>query len=131
MRARALGPRRIGGSRAVYFGIVETKEQKPLAEMFPALSEELQQLLAQQGEVGLAAQVPELSVIERCRCGDDFCGMFYVLPKPAGAYGPGHRNVPLEPERGMPILDVVNDEIAAVEVLHRGEVRQRLQIEFP
>jgi hypothetical protein len=131
MQARAISPRRIGESHAVYFRIVEAKKRKPLAEMFPALSEELQQLLAQQGEVGLAAQVPKLSVTERCRCGDDFCGMFYVLPKPAGAYGPGHRNVPLEPERGMLILDVVNDKIAAVEVLYRDEIRQRLQIEFP
>jgi hypothetical protein len=77
------------------------------------------------------AQVPELSVIERCRCGDDFCGMFYVLPKPAGAYGPGHRNVALTPKEGMLILDVVSDKIAAVEVLYRNEIRQKLQIEFP
>jgi hypothetical protein len=131
MQARALGPRRIGNSHAVYFRIVKTKEQKPLAEMFPALSAELQQLLAQQGEAGLAAQIPKLDVIERCRCGDDFCGTFYVLPKPAGAYGPGHRNVSLEPDRGMLILDVVNDKIAAVEILYRDEIRQRLQIEFP
>ena len=107
------------------------KESKLLAEMFPALSTELQQLLAECGEPGLAAQVPKLSVIERCRCGDDFCGTFYVLPKPAGAYGPEHRNVSLEPEKGMLILDVVNDKIAAVEVLYRDEIRQRLQIEFP
>jgi len=100
-------------------------------EMFPALSTELQQLLAEQGEPELAAQVPNISVIERCRCEDDFCGTFYVLPKPAGAYGPGHRNVSLEPGRGMLILDVVNDKIAAVEVLYRDEIRQRLQIEFP
>ena len=107
------------------------KKQKLLLEMFPALSAELQQLLAEQGEAGLAAQVPELSVIERCRCGDDFCGMFYVLPKPDGAYGPGHRNVALTPKEGMLILDVVSGKIAAVEVLYRNEIRQKLQIEFP
>ena len=93
--------------------------------MFPALSMELQQLLGERGESGLAAQVPELSVIERCRCGDD------VLPKPAGAYGPGLRIVSLEPARGFLILDVVNDKIAAVEVLYRDEIRQRLPDEFP
>ncbi len=67
----------------------------------------------------------KLSVIERCRCGDD------VLPKPAGAYGPGLRIVSLEPARGFLILDVVNDKIAAVEVLYRDEIRQRLPDEFP
>ena len=99
--------------------------------MFPALSTELQQLLAGQGEPGLAAQVPELAVSDRCRCGDDFCGMFYVLPKPDGAYGPGHRNVALTPGEGMLILDVVNDKIAAVEVLYRDKIRERLLVEFP
>jgi hypothetical protein len=110
---------------------VTRKEPKLLVEIFPALSTELQQLLEERGEPGLAAQVPKLKMIERCRCGDDFCGTFYVLPKPAGAYGPGHRNVSLEPERGMLILDIVNDKIAKVEVLYRDEIRQRLQIEFP
>jgi len=110
---------------------VTTKEPKLLVEIFPALSTELQQLLAERGEPGLAAQVPKLSVIERCRCGDDFCGTFYVLPKPDGAYGPGHRNVALTPKEGMLILDVVSDKIAAVEVLYRDEIRQRLQTEFP
>jgi hypothetical protein len=57
--------------------------------------------------------------------------MFYVLPKPARAYGPGLRIVSLEPARGFLILDVVNDKIAAVEVLYRDEIRQRLPDEFP
>jgi len=92
---------------------------------------ELQQLLAGQGEPGLAAQVLGLAVIDRCRCGDDFCGTFYALPKPKGAYGPGHRNVELTPKDGMLILDVVDDKIAAVEVLYRDEVRERLLVEFP
>ena len=108
-----------------------TKEGKLLVEMFPELSSELRQLLLDQGESELAAQVPELTVIERCRCGDGFCGMFYVLPKPRGAYGPEHRNVALTPMNGMLILDVVADKIAAVEVLYRDEIRQRLLIEFP
>jgi len=99
--------------------------------MFPALSAELQQLLSRQGEAALAVQIPRLAVIDRCRCGDDFCGTFYVQPKPKGAYGPGHRNVALEPSEGMLILDVVDDKIAGVEVLYRDEIRERLLVEFP
>jgi hypothetical protein len=106
-------------------------EPKRLAAVFPELAEELQQLLAEQGESKLAEQVPELSLIERCRCGDDFCGTFYVLPKPVGAYGPEHRNVALTPREGMLILDVLADRIAAVEVLYRDEVRKKLLVEFP
>jgi|ERR1700733_2640553 len=107
------------------------REQKLLIEMLPKLAGELQQLLSEKGETTLAAQVQELALVDRCRCGDDFCGTFYVLPKPHGAYGPGHRNVSLEPRQGILILDVLADKIAAVEVLYRDDVRQKLIIEFP
>jgi hypothetical protein len=104
---------------------------KALVDAFPLLSEELQQLLVQKGESELAAQVPGLAILERCRCGDDFCATFYVQPKPKGAYGPGHRNVSLEPQQGMLILDIVDDKIACVEVLYRDEIRRKLLVEFP
>jgi hypothetical protein len=106
-------------------------ETKRLVSIFPELAAELQRLLADRGESKLAEQVPGLPLIDRCRCNDDFCGMFYVLPKPVGAYGPGHRNVALAPREGMLILDVVADKIAAVEVLYRDEVRKKLLAEFP
>ena len=102
-----------------------------LVDLFPELSAELEQLLLEQGESELARQISTLPVVDRCRCGDDFCGMFYVLPKPPGGYGPGHRNVSLGPKQGMLILDVVAHKIAAVEVLYRDAIRRRLIIEFP
>lgn len=108
-----------------------TEEAKLLAGMLPELARELQDLLSEQDEPELAAQVSGLKVVDRCRCSDDFCGTFYVFPKPHGAYGPGHRNVSLEPNTGMMILDVVGDKIAAVEVLYRTEVREKLLMEFP
>ncbi len=104
---------------------------KLLADTIPQLAEELKQLLGDQGESELAAQVSNLAILERCRCGDDFCGTFYVEPKPKKAYGPGHRNVALEPQRGMLILDVVDNRIVCVEVLYRDEVRRQLLVEFP
>jgi hypothetical protein len=108
-----------------------TSEPKRLAMIFPELASELQQLLEERGESKLAEQVPGLVLVERCRCADDFCGTFYVLPKPVGTYGPNHRNVALEPRVGMLILDVLADRIAAVEVLYRDEIRQKLLAEFP
>ena len=108
-----------------------TGEATLLANLLSELATELQDLLSEQGEPELAAQVSGLRVVDRCRCGDDFCGTFYVLPKPNGAYGPFHRNICLEPNTGMIILDVVGDKIAAVEVLYRNEVRRRLLMEFP
>jgi len=40
-------------------------------------------------------------------------------------YGPGQRNVALEPAKGMLILDVVNGVIAQVEILYRNDIRQK------
>jgi hypothetical protein len=57
----------------------------------------------------------------------DFCATFYVRPKPEGAYGRDHRNVPLTPKGGMLILDVVGEKIAGVEVLYRPDVRSVIQ----
>ena len=106
------------------------KPSLPLAVALPDLAFELQQLLEAQGEPALAAQVAELRIVDRCQCQDNFCSTFYVLPKPQGRYGPGHRNVSLTPEEGMLILDVVHEKIACVEVLYRDEIRQKLDSLF-
>ena len=98
-----------------------------LNEVLPILAKEIEELLNRRNEPELAAQITSLTIVDRCRCGEDFCSAFYVEPKPAGAYGPGHRNVELEPDSGMIILDVVNDRIMQVEVLYRDEVRRAIQ----
>jgi hypothetical protein len=100
-------------------------------EGLPELASEVESLLVAAGEAELAAQIPRLKIVDRCRCGDDFCSTFYVQPKPDGAYGSGHRNVALTPQRGMVILDVVDDKIACVEVLYRDEIRQELHALLP
>jgi len=110
----------------------QQNEKRPLlADTLPSFATELRQLLTEQGEPELAAQVPGLMIFDRCRCGDDFCTTFYTQPKPAGAYGPGHRNVALKPEEGMLILDVVEGTITCVEVLYRDEMRKKLDEIFP
>jgi hypothetical protein len=102
-----------------------------LIEVLPAFAKEIEELLKKQNESKLAAQVVSLAIVDRCRCGEDFCAAFYVEPKPRGAYGPGHRNVDLEPDSGMIILDVVDDRIMQIEVLHRNEVRQIIETAIP
>jgi hypothetical protein len=102
-----------------------------LRATLPHLAEELSRLLSAAGRGDLVPQVPGLNIVDRCRCGDEFCAMFYTQPKPNGAYGPGHESVVLEPQRGEMVLDVVNGTIAAVEVLYRDEVRDRLLAVLP
>jgi hypothetical protein len=90
-----------------------------LIESLPDLSRELSDLLITAREPGLAAQIGHLEIVAKCSCSDEFCASFYIAPKPVGSYGPKHRNLELEPVRGMIILDLV-------EVLYRDDVRSRL-----
>lgn len=106
-------------------------ESSLMRELLPALAQEVWDLLMKEGEPELANQVLDLRIVDRCRCGDDFCATFYVQPKPKGAYGPNHRNITLEPTQGMLVLDLVGDRIVAIEVLYRDEVRKSLQAALP
>jgi hypothetical protein len=102
-----------------------------LTDAIPELAQELESLLVKAGESDLAVQVRQLHIVDRCRCGDDFCATFYTVPRPNGAWGAGHRNVSLDCEMGMLILDVVNDKITCVEVLDRDEIRRTLHNILP
>ena len=97
-----------------------------LVESIPTFAVELTELLLASDQPELARQVSELSLIDRCRCGDSFCSTFYTEPPPRGSYGPKHRNVVLEPPKGMIVLDVIEQRIVCVEVLHREDVRTHL-----
>jgi hypothetical protein len=88
-------------------------------------------LLTDHGEADLATQVPHLRLFGRCRCGDEFCATVYTAPRPERAWGPEHKNIPLDPIEGFLVLDVVNEEIVCIEVLYRDDLRARLLRLFP
>jgi hypothetical protein len=50
-----------------------------LGNVLPDLAAELQSLLASAGELELAAQVPSLALIDRCRCDSESCATFYEV----------------------------------------------------
>ncbi len=102
-----------------------------LIDSLPDFSHELALLLTKAGEPSLAEQVAQLNMVARCSCGDEFCASFYIVPKPRGSYGPKHRNIALEPNDGMIILDLVDDVIMNVEVIDRPDVRSKLALLFP
>lgn len=105
--------------------------QLMVADALPDFATELTSALCQQGATDLALQVRTLPLIDRCRCGDDFCATFYTAPRQAGAYGAGHENVEVEATIGMTILDVVHGKICCVEVLYRPDVQQALLAVLP
>jgi hypothetical protein len=95
-----------------------------LIEILPVLADELEQLLEK-------AEVSQLTIVERCRCGDDCCASFYTQLSPEGHYGPGGRSVELKAPEGMLILDIVDGTIVHVDVLNRNDFRQRLLAALP
>lgn len=102
------------------------RDDAPLVrDVLPALTAELVRLLGEEGEHDLAICAYDLRLLAECGCGDDSCQSFLTHPHPPGTpYGPGHRNVPLLPERGMLILDVIDGRIVYVEILDRPELRR-------
>ena len=108
-----------------------TPSHNRLVDVLPSFAAEIEALLMKANELELRAQVPEQKIWDRCGCEDSFCASFYTQPKPHGAYGPGHRNVVLEPEDGMLILDVVYGRIMQVEALYRDDIRKVLRSFFP
>jgi hypothetical protein len=102
-----------------------------LDKALPALAAELSALLEKAGENDLAMQVPQLRVVDRCRCGDEFCATVYTASRPIGCWGAGYENIELEPAQGFFILDLVDGRIVCVEVLYRNGIRDEVQRVFP
>ncbi|MEV6394613.1 hypothetical protein AB0M39_07480 [Streptomyces sp. NPDC051907] len=97
------------------------EQDHPLVrDVYPDLIAELIALLEAEGERELAIVVWDVRLVARCDCGDDFCQSFHTAVRPKGKpYGEGHRCVPLLPEKGMLVLDVVYGRIMYIEVLDR------------
>jgi len=101
-------------------------EEHPLVrEVYPELVAELARLLEAEGERYLAILANDLRLVAPCECKDDCCQSFRTSEHAPGTpYGSGHRNVVLDPEEGMLILDVVDERIVYVEVLFHPPLRR-------
>ena len=109
----------------------EALKPKRLIDVVPSLAAELATLLVEAEEPELAAQIRGLGIVDRCRCGDDFCGSLNTQPKPNGSYSPDHRTLALTPDKGMVIIDVVASRIMFVEVLYRDAIRKAVNAAVP
>ena len=130
---------------------INTEPLFPLREIWPNVVDRLKASLIDDGELKLAAAVEGLQVYDRCRCGADYCATVYTKPRPRGSFGPTHRGLvywnsdEIDLTAGMPtgdtcttptaqymtILDVVDEEIALIEILDDHESRRRLVIALP
>jgi len=93
-----------------------------LIEVVPELASELERLLSLEGEASLAAQVDGLLIIDRCRCGDDFCSTIHTAERS----GPKDYTIALVPKAGMLHVDVIDGKIVQVEVLYRDDLQSRI-----
>lgn len=100
-----------------------------LAEALPEVAAELVRGFVNAGRPDLAAQVRELALVDRCRCGDDFCATFYTQPNESWEGRVVERFVLDMP--GIICLHTVDGVVARVELLDRAEVRDRLRELFP
>jgi len=96
-----------------------------LVDELPGLAQELATLLEQKSETDLIPQLSRLPIIDRCRCGDDFCATIYTTTKLDREYGI-RRCISLEPQSGYLILDLRDQRIVCIEVLFRNEIREKL-----
>ena len=84
-----------------------------LRDVEPQLTSDMERLLEEVGESTLVAQVKQLAIVDRS---DDKHGTdFYMVPRPQGRWGSGHRTLSLRP--GSLHVDVVGGQIVCVEVL--------------
>ena len=83
------------------------------------------------GRKELAAQVPHLCVVDRCRCGDEFRASLYTQSKPEGQYGAGHDCVDPDAAEGIMLIDTVAEKIVHVEILNRQDIRRKLLEALP
>ena len=97
-----------------------------LQDALPDLTDELARLLSKNNEKDLVKQIPRLRLVDRSRCGDDFCATLYTAPKPKGAYGPNHESISLNPSSGQLILDLLERKIVCIEILFREDFRSRV-----
>ncbi|WP_327004781.1 hypothetical protein OHA72_58790 [Dactylosporangium sp. NBC_01737] len=98
-----------------------TSDPAPLLrQRWPRFATELDAALGAAGEQRLRRKAGLLRVVAMCSCKDDFCQSFHTVPPTGKPYGPGHRNMCLDPPwPGYLILDVVGAAIVHVEVLYR------------
>ncbi|WP_335990350.1 hypothetical protein [Glycomyces sp. MUSA5-2] len=97
-----------------------------LREVYPDLVAELERLLEDEGERNLSILAHDLRIVAECGCGEPHCQSIRTAPHPPGEpYGPGHRNVLLDPDEGMLVLDVLNERIVYVEILFRPPMARR------
>ena len=112
-------------------------EAAPLVrDALPSFAPELERLLTLAGSPELAAQVRELRLVGRCRCGQPDCATFHVVTARAAPPDPAFGRAELEcadleAEGGSVVVDVEGGRLRTVEVLGWPDVKAELDAAIP
>jgi hypothetical protein len=79
--------------------------------------------------MALAHQVKNLTIYDRCRCGDSFCSSFYTVAERTTPYPKGFRTLALR--LGELHLDVIGSTILHVELLYRDDIKEKIVSALP
>ena len=88
-------------------------------ETLPEVYADLETIVEADGDFVLARQLPTLTIVEECGCGDAFCASFYTGARRAGAWSDegSHRTIGGGDARLVFAVDVVDSEIRYVEII--------------
>lgn len=100
-----------------------------LIKVLPELAQQLRDGLTELSANDLALSVDQLDVVDRCRCRDPSCGIFYCLPKELWKGKRLRQVIPRVP--CLFAIDVYDEQIACVEILDRPEITEMLDSLFP
>jgi hypothetical protein len=102
-------------------------EQPLVRSVLPGLADRMETALRAQGEERVADQVAELRITAVCPCDQEFCGSFHTAKRPMKRWMLRGRQITLADDGpGEVSIDVVQNEVAYVEVLFVDGVRERL-----
>jgi hypothetical protein len=99
-----------------------------LDDVMPDIAEELYIGFRKARRPDLAESVWELELVDRCRCGEEFCATFYTQPNEPWSGKVEHLIIDMI---GLLCIELVRGRVARVELLDRPDVRDRLSELFP
>jgi hypothetical protein len=105
-----------------------TGTRRLLRDVAPTFASELAEALTHDGHQLLADQVASLELWDRCGCEVKSCCSFYAGPKPSEPWSNlgVHFNFVPSIQKGMIVLDIVDQVIRYVEIIDRSDIRKLL-----
>ena len=99
-----------------------------LKDFLPDFVHELKYLLLRESMPDLACQIVYMQVdVDRCISSDDYFIMLCTGLQPLLGWGTGQTTIVLTPKKGNILLNVIGNDIIAIEVFFRNDIQEKFQ----